>query len=65
MALAFVNRQRFVTSTLIGATTMAQLETNLASIDVRLSDDVIQAIEVSSPAHSHPCPEPERHLKTT
>jgi len=56
MALAFVHRQRFVTSTLIGATTMAQLETNLASIDVRLSDDVIQAIEAVHRAHPNPCP---------
>ena len=56
MALAFVNRQRFVTSTLIGATTMAQLETNLASIDVLLSDEVIQAIEAVHQAHPNPCP---------
>jgi len=56
MALAFVNRQRFVTSTLMGATTREQLETNLASIDVRLSDDVIQAIEAVHRAHPNPCP---------
>jgi aryl-alcohol dehydrogenase-like predicted oxidoreductase len=56
MALAFVNRQRFVTSTLIGATTMEQLETNLASIDVRLSDEVIQAIDAVHRAHPNPCP---------
>jgi aryl-alcohol dehydrogenase-like predicted oxidoreductase len=56
MALAFVNRQRFVTSTLIGATTMEQLETNLASAGVRLSDEVIQAIEAVHRAHSNPCP---------
>jgi aryl-alcohol dehydrogenase-like predicted oxidoreductase len=56
MALAFVNRQRFVTSTLIGATTMEQLETNLASIDVRLSDDAVQAIEAVHRAQPNPCP---------
>ena len=56
MAVAFVNRQPFITSTLIGATTMAQLETNLASIDVRLSDDVIQAIDAVHQAHPNPCP---------
>jgi len=55
MALAFVNRQRFLTSTLIGATTMEQLETDLASIDVRLSDAVIQAIEGVHRAHPNPC----------
>ena len=56
MALAFVNRQRFVTSTLIGATTMEQLEANLASIDERLSDEVIRAIEGVHRAHPNPCP---------
>src|SRR5262249_35946704 len=56
MALAFVNRQRFVTSTLIGATTMDQLATNLASIDVKLSDEVLQAIESVHGTYSNPCP---------
>lgn len=56
MALAFVNRQRFVASTLIGATTMAQLETNLASVEVRLSDDVVREIEAVHRAHPNPCP---------
>ena len=45
MALAFVNRQPFVTSTLIGATTMEQLKTNIASIDLELSDEVLKDIE--------------------
>lgn len=56
MALAFVNRQRFVTSTLIGATTSEQLETNLASIGVQLSDAVVQAIEDVHTRHPNPCP---------
>ena len=56
MALAFVNRQRFVASTLIGATTMAQLATNVASVEVRLSDEVMQAIEQVHKAQSNPCP---------
>jgi aryl-alcohol dehydrogenase-like predicted oxidoreductase len=56
MALAFVNRQPFVASTLIGATTMAQLDTNLASVDVRLSDEVTGAIEDVHRTYSNPCP---------
>jgi aryl-alcohol dehydrogenase-like predicted oxidoreductase len=56
MALAFVNRQPFVTSTLIGATTMAQLETNLASIDLTLSDEVLRAIDGIHGTYSNPCP---------
>jgi len=56
MALAFVNRQRFVASNLIGATTMAQLETNLRSAEVTLSEDVLKEIEALHKAHPNPCP---------
>jgi aryl-alcohol dehydrogenase-like predicted oxidoreductase len=56
MALAFVNRQRFLTSNLIGATTMKQLKTNLGSASVKLSDDVINAIEAVHRAQPNPCP---------
>lgn len=45
MALAFVNQQRFVSSTLIGATNMDYLKTNIDSIDLKLSDDVVEAIQ--------------------
>lgn len=45
MALAFVNQQPFVTSTIIGATTMTQLKENIASINIKLSPEVLQAIE--------------------
>jgi aryl-alcohol dehydrogenase-like predicted oxidoreductase len=56
MALAFVSRQRFVTSNLIGATTMEQLKTNLASADLQLSDEVMQAIEAVHRRQPNPCP---------
>ena len=46
MALAFVTQQPFVTSTIIGATSMSQLKENIESIDVNLSKDVLEAIEV-------------------
>ena len=55
MALAFVNSQSFVTSNIIGATTLDQLRVNIESIDVTLSDDVIEeinAIHVSNPTPS-------------
>jgi aryl-alcohol dehydrogenase-like predicted oxidoreductase len=45
MALAFVNQQPFVTSTIIGATSLEQLKENIASIEVNLSKDVLEAIE--------------------
>jgi aryl-alcohol dehydrogenase-like predicted oxidoreductase len=44
MALAFVTQQPFVTSNIIGATTMEQLKENIASIDVVLSDEIIAEI---------------------
>ena len=45
MAIAFVNQQPFVSSTLIGATNMEQLKTNIDAIDIKLSDKVLEGIE--------------------
>lgn len=45
MALAFVNDQPFVTSTLIGATNMTQLRSNIDSINIKLPADVYQGID--------------------
>jgi len=56
MALAFVNRQRFLTSNLIGATTLAQLTTNLGSAHITLSDEVMQEIEAVHRRQPNPCP---------
>ncbi|MBB3232994.1 NADP(H)-dependent aldo-keto reductase [Halomonas stenophila] len=56
MALAFVNSRRFLTSNIIGATTMEQLESDLASESLRLEDDVIDAIEAIHQRYPNPCP---------
>ena len=56
MALAYVNSRPFLTSTIIGATSMAQLQMNIDSINLRLSDDVIEAIETVHKAHPNPGP---------
>ncbi len=56
MALAFVNRQPFVTSNIIGATTMAQLKENIESIHVSLSPDVLRAIEETHRRIPDPAP---------
>ncbi|WP_370315764.1 NADP(H)-dependent aldo-keto reductase [Thalassolituus sp.] len=56
LALAFVNQRSFVTSNIIGATTEAQLQENLSSVDVRLSSDVMEAVEQVHRAISNPCP---------
>jgi aryl-alcohol dehydrogenase-like predicted oxidoreductase len=45
MALAFVTSRPFVTSNIIGATTMKQLRTDLNSVHVKLSPDVEKRID--------------------
>jgi len=56
LALAFVNQQPFVTSNIIGATTMAQLKENISSIDVTLSEDILANIEVIHSVIPNPAP---------
>ena len=56
MSLAFVNQQAFVTSTIIGATTMEQLKENIASIDVVLSDEIITEINAVQAVIPDPAP---------
>ena len=56
MALASVNSRPFVTSTIIGATTMNQLEMNIASIDLELSEDVLEGIEEIHRRYPNPSP---------
>lgn len=56
MALAFVNQQPFVTSNIIGATTLAQLKTNIESINVKLPSDVLNAINAVHTDIPNPCP---------
>jgi len=56
MALAFVTQQAFVTSNIIGATTMEQLKENIASIDVVLSDEVIAEINAVHAIIPDPAP---------
>ena len=56
MALAYVTSRPFVTSNIIGATNLKQLETNLASIDLVLSDEVIAGIEAIHAAQPNPAP---------
>jgi len=45
MALKFCDMQSFVTSTIIGATNMTQLKTDIDAFDISLSEDVIKEIE--------------------
>lgn len=56
MALAFCHRQPFVTSTIIGATTIAQLKADLEGFKLTLSDEVLAGIEAIHKAIPNPCP---------
>ena len=56
MALAYVHGRRFLTSTIIGATTLAQLESDLASVDVKLPPDVVDGIEAIHRENPNPAP---------
>lgn len=56
MALAFINQQSFVTSNIIGATSLAQLKENIDSVNVKLSDDVLAAIEAIHLQYPNPSP---------
>lgn len=56
MALAFVNQREFVTSNIIGATNLEQLKENISSIDLELSDEVINAINKIHNVIPNPAP---------
>ncbi|WP_278034378.1 NADP(H)-dependent aldo-keto reductase [Flavobacterium nitratireducens] len=56
MALAFVNQQAFVTSNIIGATTLEQLKENIGSIDLVLSDEIIAEINAVHAVIPDPAP---------
>jgi aryl-alcohol dehydrogenase-like predicted oxidoreductase len=56
MALAFVTSRNFVTSNIIGATTLEQLKPNIASVDIRLPPDVVKAIDDVHKDIPNPCP---------
>jgi aryl-alcohol dehydrogenase-like predicted oxidoreductase len=56
MALAYVTSRPFVTSNIIGATTLEQLASNLASIDVTLGSDLLEDIETIHERHPNPSP---------
>ncbi|MNJ82148.1 putative aldo-keto reductase [compost metagenome] len=56
MALAFVTRQPFVTSNIIGATSLEQLDSNLASLELSLSDELLAAIESIHQEQPNPAP---------
>ncbi len=55
-ALAWVNARPFLTSNIIGATTMEQLKSNIASIDLKLSPDLLAEVDKLHQDYTIPCP---------
>ncbi len=56
MALAFCLSRPFVTSTIIGATSMEQLKTDIASVDVAMTPELEAKIDAIHLRHTNPCP---------
>ena len=56
MALAFVNSRPFVTSNIIGATSIEQLQSNIDSASLTLSEEVLEAIEKVHNQYPNPSP---------
>ena len=56
MAIAFVHRQQFVTSTIIGATSMEQLQENIEAFETVLSTEIIAEIEKIQEFIPNPAP---------
>lgn len=56
MALAFVNSREFLTSNIIGATTMDQLKENIDSININLPGELVDRINEIHKAQPNPAP---------
>ena len=56
MSLKFCELQPFITSIIIGATSMEQLKTDIESVNVELSDEVIKEINKTQKIYQNPCP---------
>jgi len=56
LALAFVNQQPFVTSNIIGATNLKQLKENIESIQIELSEQVLNEINMIQELQPNPAP---------
>ena len=56
LAIAYVTSRSFVTSNIIGATTMAQLQTDIDSLKVRITPEIEARIDAIHELHSNPAP---------
>ncbi|WP_313680432.1 NADP(H)-dependent aldo-keto reductase [Pantoea vagans] len=56
MALAYVRQQPFVASTLLGATTLEQLQINIDSFNLTLNTEILEGIEAIHRRYTYPAP---------
>jgi aryl-alcohol dehydrogenase-like predicted oxidoreductase len=56
MALAYINSREFLTSNIIGATSMQQLEENINSIHITLPENLLEEIESIHTSQPNPAP---------
>ena len=56
LALAFVNTRPFVTSNIIGATTMDQLKENIESINIDLNEEILEEVNAVHSNQPNPAP---------
>tara|TARA_Y100000591_G_scaffold98432_1_gene83573 strand:+ start:940 stop:1977 length:1038 start_codon:yes stop_codon:yes gene_type:complete len=56
LAQAFVNTRPFVTSNIIGATTMDQLKENIDSVNIELSEEIMRKINIIHNKNPNPSP---------
>ena len=56
LAIAFTIQQAFITSSIIGATTLAQLRENLAAATITIDDNLRHDLDDLGKKHFNPCP---------
>ena len=56
LAQSFVNSRPFVTSNIIGATTMEQLKENIDSVNIELSEEILKKIDEIHNKNPNPSP---------
>ena len=56
MSIKFCEIQKFLTSVIIGATSMEQLKIDIESVNVNLNDEIIKEIDNVQLKYPNPCP---------
>lgn len=56
MALAYVASRPFITTAILGASSLAQLQSNIESIELELDEPLLTAIEAIHSRNPNPCP---------